>query len=97
MRGNKTLNYEGGRPMLLYSLSELNGIQDKIVDVDADELHEWEEECLFKEEYPCDHDIFEVCCILMEENNWQVPSNGYEAAQLYMKLKNQMKLDLNLM
>ena len=51
MPGNKTMNDEGGHPMLLYFLSKLNGKQDKIVDVDVDELHEWEEECLFKEEY----------------------------------------------
>jgi len=43
---------------------------------------------------PCDPDIFDVSCILMEEGNWAIPNNGYEAASLYIRLRRRIRDDL---
>ena len=96
MRANKKMNLPGGRPLLLYSLPELYGMEDQIVEVNMDEVYECKVECTYKGHYPCDCDIFEVSCILMDENGWQTPKNGYEAAQLYINLRNQLQNDLGM-
>lgn len=69
MRADRKTNHAGGRPMLLYSLPELHEIEDRLIAVNQDDVRECETGCVYKKSYPCDRDIFEISCILMEENN----------------------------
>ena len=96
MRPNPKINSEGGRPVLLYTLPELNGDEDKLVEVDMHEVEVCRTESTCKRSIPCDRDIFDLACILMEENGWNAPNNGYQAASLYIRLRRQIKHDLNL-
>jgi len=82
--------------MLLYSIPELHKVEDRLIAVNRDDACECETGCVYKDKYPCNPDIFEISCILMEENNWVPPSNGYEAARLYKNLRNQIRNDLHL-
>ena len=45
------------------------------------------DECISKDEFPCDRDVFELCLILVEENKWSVPKDPYDAITLYKFLR----------
>ena len=96
MRPDRKIGRGGGRPVLLYSLPELSGAEDKLVSVNIEELLACKAECTPKSAYPCDRDIFELCCILMDENRWTTPNDGYEAAHLYELLRNEIRRDIGL-
>ena len=87
-RPDRKHNQPGGRPVLLYTLPELSGYEDKMMPVDMRDVAECERESLRKGENPCsDPYIFNLTCILMEENGLDCPGTGYEAASLYMRLR----------
>ncbi|XP_051782603.1 uncharacterized protein LOC127527557 [Erpetoichthys calabaricus] len=87
MRANPSAILPSGKPFLLYTLPELFGYQDELVFVDHLETEVCEEESIPKNEYPCDPDIHELCCILMEENGFSMPSDPFDAVTLYQALK----------
>lgn len=87
MRPDHKTNRPAGRPITLYTMSELHGVEDTLVDVNMQELGACQTESTKKDAYPCDVDIFDLSCILMEENGWNPPNNGYEAASLYINLR----------
>ena len=77
MRPSRKHGYTGGRPILLYTLPELLGAEDKMVAVDMFKLVECERESITKERIPCSNsDVFELVSILLEENHLEWPSNG---------------------
>lgn len=80
----------------MYSLPELHGMEDRLCMVSIEEVQECETECVHKGEYPCDKDLFEACCVIMEENDWTSPEDGNEAAQLYTNLRNNVRADLQM-
>lgn len=45
------------------------------------------EECIPKGPHPCDSTVFELCNLLMQENDHNAPSDGEEAVQLYCMLR----------
>ena len=94
MRRNRRANQPGARPSLLYTLPEMAGAEDHKVPVPQQELDICQTESTEKDEYPCERNVFDICCILMAENDWAAPQNGYEAAALYIKLKRQITADL---
>ncbi|XP_028679645.2 uncharacterized protein LOC114668167 [Erpetoichthys calabaricus] len=87
MRANPSAILPCGKPFLLYTLPEMFGYQDELVFVDHLETEVCEEESIPKNEYPCDPDIHELCCILMEENGFSMPSDPFDAVTLYQALK----------
>ena len=87
MRPDHKTERPAGRPITLYTMSELQGVEDKLIDVNMQELAACETESTGKNAYPCDRDTFDLSCILMEENRWNPPNNGYEAASLYVNLR----------
>ena len=72
---------------MLYMLPQLLGGEDKLVAVDMEELADCHAESSPKGEYPCDKELFDLCCILMIENEWDAPRDGHEAAELYLCLR----------
>ncbi|KAE8577806.1 hypothetical protein XENTR_v10023069 [Xenopus tropicalis] len=79
-----------GRPALLYLLPGVYGVEDRLKPVDSDEVSLCREECLPKGQYPCDKTIFDLCCLLMEENAWGAPEDPFYATDLYIKLRNEI-------
>ena len=96
MRADRTLARQKGRPVIFYTLPELYGAEDKLADVNIQEVVRCQAECSPKRSYPCDRDVFDLCCILMEENGWVVPNDGYEAARLYLLLKDTIQNNLRI-
>ena len=96
MRPDHKTDRHGARPDLLYNLPELQGSEDKMVPVDITELDACWTESRRKGCYPCDIDIFDISCLLIEENNWDVPNDGYEATTLYIRLRAKTRHELGL-
>jgi hypothetical protein len=45
------------------------------------------DECVERNEYPCTPDVFQLCCIFMEENRWYPADTPVDAAVLYINLR----------
>lgn len=58
--------------------------------MDADDFDVSEQE-VENIENSCDPDLNELCNIMLDENNWEMPDNPEEAVQLYLNLRNIFK------
>ncbi|MEQ2264158.1 hypothetical protein XENORESO_021053 [Xenotaenia resolanae] len=76
-----------GRPVVMYSFPELHRAEDRLKPVFMDEITVCMEECTPKGQYPCDETVFELCCLLMVENEWNAPRDPLVAADLYIRLR----------
>lgn len=80
----------GGRPILMYTLPQMYGGEDHLKTIDMEELALCKEECSPKSQYPCDETLFELCCLLMQENGWNAPTDAFSAAELYTSLRTEI-------
>lgn len=73
----------------MYNLPELYHAEDHLHPVDPERLDVilQEDVCLWKSEIPCDHDLFELCVLTMEEHDWQTSQSAPEAVRLYKDLR----------
>jgi len=72
-----------GRPSFMYEVSEAFEGIDCLVTVPAAEREMCMDECSFKEDSPCDKDVYELCRICMNERHWTMPLDAYSAIELY--------------
>ena len=59
-----------------------------LCDIDPDRLKVCTEECTFYNGIHCDEDIYYLVHLYMEENDWSMPRDAYEAAEVYISLRN---------
>ena len=85
-----------GRPTLMYNLPYLYGAQSHACRVTDDQIAVCQTECKPKTNFPCDETIFELCCVLMEEAKYEVPSDPDKKVQLYLFLRHSVRLHLEL-
>lgn len=90
IRASSSNDVASGRPVVMYSFPELHSVQDKLKSVDMDEVTACAEECTPKGQFPCDETVFELCCLLMEENEWHAPADPLSAADLYISLRREI-------
>lgn len=57
------------------------------MEVQQDEIEVCEEECVLRDNFPCDRDVYELCCIQMVDNNINVPVTAFDAMMLYERLR----------
>lgn len=79
-----------GRPVLMYSFPELHNAEDRLKPIYIEELTVCMEECTPKGQFPCDETVFELCCLLMVENEWDAPVDPLAAADLYIRLREEI-------
>lgn len=79
-----------GRPIVMHSFPELHSAEDRLKPVSMLEVAVCEEECTPKGQFPCDETIFELCCLVMEENGWDAPADPLAAADLYVMLREEI-------
>jgi hypothetical protein len=82
----RNMNCVHGRPFLLYHTPQIVGRHRQLHAVSLQAVEACKPLCETKD-CPCDRDIFELCCLLMAENNWDQPKNAEEAVHLYMSLR----------
>ena len=76
-----------GRPSVLYLLPELYGTHDYLCPVADEDIGICEAESVFRKPLPCDEDFFEMCSIIMSENNLSFPASSGEARDVYIALR----------
>ena len=86
-----------GRPILMHTSPQLYGTEDKLVDVDIDDVEACFDDCMFKEWKPCsDSTVFELCCEIMAQEDLIPPSDTQRAVTLYHSLRDIVNTELGL-
>ncbi|KAL3831998.1 hypothetical protein ACJMK2_005664 [Sinanodonta woodiana] len=83
-----------GRPTVMYQTPTLYGTQNYQSFVPMEDIDTCRAECLFRETYPCDKEIFDLCAFIMEEERLAFPTDPYEGLDLYLFLRNNIRQDL---
>ncbi|KAJ8041855.1 hypothetical protein HOLleu_12777 [Holothuria leucospilota] len=68
----------------MYHIPELYETIDYLCPVPRNEVEFCREEETIAITYTCDQDLFELCCLIIEENNIPVPGDLYHATGLYL-------------
>lgn len=85
-----------GKPILLYTIPEYYGKQNCLCNVDERDIQLCDEETItLNHMNPCDDTIFELCSLLMEENNWVNPTDADAGVKLYLELRREIRDSLN--
>lgn len=87
IRPSRNVLVPHGRPNIMYHLPQLYGKADCVCPTEADDLEPCKTLCTFRTSYICDKDVADLCIILMVQSNLNEPKDGYEALNLYIKLK----------
>lgn len=78
----------------MFSLLGLHNAEDRLKLIDVDEAAFCQEECTPKGQFPCDETVFDLCCLLMEENGWDAPTDPFSAANLYVLLRAEIQQNI---
>ncbi|KAL3887956.1 hypothetical protein ACJMK2_000341 [Sinanodonta woodiana] len=84
IRPTKNQNSPNGRPVVMYKLPMIYGTRSYLQSVDEDKIEVCRDECVFRDEHPCDRD----------KNRWTSPTNIDDAMQLYCDIRNMLLVDL---
>jgi len=77
----------------MYHLPTLYGRQNEVCIVDEQKVNECAAECLYKQ-HACDETVYELCTILMNENNMVAPKRSAEGISLYKSLRTMIKANI---
>ena len=85
-----------GRPTIMYNFPHLHRAQNHLCRVTDEQVAVCQSECTTKTDFPCDETVFELCCIIMEEANYEIHAeqDTNEKVQLYIFLRNAIRLQL---
>ena len=86
-------NIIGGRPSTLYALPEIYHTMDYSCLVHQEDFEACIDETI-TDDKPCDTDVFDLATLYMDEHQWTLPSDAYEALNLYMNIRDCLKEDL---
>ncbi|XP_053699784.1 uncharacterized protein LOC128757644 [Synchiropus splendidus] len=90
IRSRLTGDAASGRPVVMYSFPAIHSAEDRLKSAEMEEVIVCMEECMPKAPFPCDETVFELCCLLMEENEWHAPSDPLVASDLYITLRGEI-------
>ena len=81
-----------GRPLLMYTSPGDYGTSDFLCRVGGRYIDACKEECIFKDNdsYTNDHDVNDLCVVLMEEQRWSKAQCPVSGRDLYTKLREEI-------
>lgn len=82
-----------GKPIIKYNFPELYSCNNYLVHANYGDINKCLEECTFFET-PCDEDIYELCQIIISEQNITKPETPDDAVNLYILLKREIEWSL---
>ncbi|XP_055063376.1 uncharacterized protein [Misgurnus anguillicaudatus] len=94
IRPSKNDKVPSGRPRVMYMFPELYRTDDCISPVERDDLQLCQSSCTFRTTVPCDTDIYNICNFLMVESQLHLPADAYQALDLYLHLRNEIRSTL---
>jgi len=83
-----------GRPMVLYNMPALYGVEDYKHHVDSRQIDVCNRECIFRQR-PCDETVYDLCEMYVADLQLAQPSNAADARVLYETLRNCIRQDLD--
>lgn len=92
IRPSKNHNVPSGRPTVMYLMPELYSTENFLSSVDEDDLQLCKSTCTFRSTVQCDYDVYELCNIIMAESQMVLPYNSIQALDLYIHLRNEIKV-----
>ncbi|XP_035989950.1 uncharacterized protein LOC118561813 [Fundulus heteroclitus] len=94
IRPSKNYRVPSGRPKVMYMFPDLYSTRDCISPVNSDDVQLCITNCAFRQATPCDTDINNLCNFLMAESHLQLPSDGFQAIDLYLHLRTSIRTSL---
>lgn len=95
IRPSRNYRVPHGRPNIMYSVPGLYVTRDYKCLVPPVDIERQAEECVFRENIPCDSDIYEVCHDIMTERGLVLPNTPEECIDLYLVLRDALMTLLN--
>ncbi|XP_041364959.1 uncharacterized protein LOC121380210 [Gigantopelta aegis] len=94
IRPSKNENVPHGRPMVLYSMPEVFSVRNYMRAVNQTDVDICRTDCLFRDEFTCDQEMFELLLMYMLQYGLEPPTNAQEGVDLYLTLKPLVLRDL---
>lgn len=88
------MNVPHGQPNNMYAYPELHAAQDYLAPVSEQDLQLCRDACVFRTLEPCDNDMFQLCCLLLLEQNLILTNDPYELIDTYVVLRNEIRQTL---
>lgn len=88
-------NVPHGRPDVMYLVPELYNTVDYLCQIPEGELNHSEHHCVHRRDIACDQDVFTLCTSVMAQNDLHVPVDAYKAIDLYLCLRTELSVILN--
>lgn len=79
-----------GRPIIMFSAPQIYEARDYKREVSLERLVACKEECVVLN-FPCDEDVYNLCNIILEEQNLFLTGDPYQAVDVYISLRNEIK------
>lgn len=79
----------GGKPVVMYQTPEVYRAQDYKIIIPNEKIEACRSECKYLRN-PCDDVVYELCNLIMEEENIPQPDDPYRALDLYRYLRNEI-------
>jgi hypothetical protein len=89
-------NLPSGRPNVMYQEPSLYNTRSYITPMHPVELGQHRELCTARSSIPCDEDMYDLCCCLMAQNNWQPSNTANGAVEMYLNLRELMRNALHI-
>ena len=96
IRPSRNQNVPSGRPNVMFSVPELYGTENYMVPVEDDEIEVCSENAVFRGAMSCDEDVYNMCILIMTEQNLTLGNDAYEALDLYLHLRGRIHAILQL-
>lgn len=77
--------------MIMYSMPYLYGVTDHICHVENNQIQICEAETVPKSTILCDETVFELCTIILDEMQWEMPSNASDMCDMYIALRTEIR------
>lgn len=76
-----------GKPLLLYTIPEYYGKQNCLCVTERADVRICDEEIMALPQSTCEDTVYDLCLLLMEDNNWIYPTNAEDGIELYLNLR----------
>ena len=87
IRPTKNPNVPSGRPNVMYTVPGLFGTHDYLENVREEDVTVCEHECSYRSLYPCDLDVYDICLLIMGQQDIALPRTPYDGIDLFIQLK----------
>ena len=95
IRPSKNPNCPSGIPNAMFMVPQLWGTDDFKVSPSTADLQTAKDACTFLTAVPCDEDVFDLSITIMDELNLSFPNDRHQAAELYIALRDAIRLQMN--